>query len=203
MSTSRLYFGGSFNPLHVGHLICARAVAEQRGFGKVVLIPTAQPPHKTGDTSIIAAEHRLAMCRLVAEEDPFFEAEDIEIQKGGMSYTIETVRELARRTGQKAHWLIGADMAAILPQWRESQALIREVEFVLMARPGWTFDWQSLPEAYRALRHNVVSAPLIQISATEIRQRLARGLPINYLVPPTIERYIHHHSLYQSPSREH
>lgn len=197
---TRLHFGGSFNPPHLGHLICARAVAEARGFGQVVLLPSSQPPHKPGDTSLAPAVDRLAMCRLAVADDPLFAVDDLEIRRDGPSYTIDTVR-LLRQRQERVCWLIGADMAAILPQWRQSQELLEEVEFVLMARPGWAFDWGKLPEPYRKLRHHVVAAPLIEISATDIRRRIAAGLPIRYLVSPAVEQYIEQHGLYRHPSR--
>src|SRR6185436_942714 len=93
-----LYFGGSFNPIHVGHLICARAVAEKAGFEKVILIPCAQPPHKRGVEGLAASEDRLEMCRLAAAKQPdLFEVDDLEIKRPPPSYTIDTVRELKKR----------------------------------------------------------------------------------------------------------
>src|SRR5215204_3176269 len=93
----RLCFGGSFNPIHHGHLICARAAAEAAGFERVVLIPSALPPHKLDDTELASSTDRLAMCRLAVEGDPWFEVEDIELIRKGPSYTIDTARELRRR----------------------------------------------------------------------------------------------------------
>ncbi|MGE5610873.1 MAG: nicotinate (nicotinamide) nucleotide adenylyltransferase [Bacillota bacterium] len=193
----RLCFGGSFNPIHHGHLICARAIAESAGFGKVVLIPSAQPPHKPINAELAAPEDRLVMCRLAAACQPeLFEVNDIELQRTGRSYTIDTVRILKQQGWERVYWLIGADMLRLLPHWYQPEALLREVHFVVMARPGWAFDWSSLPPAYRELEKNVQAAPQIDISATEIRQRLASGRPIEYLTPPTVIEYIHRQRLY-------
>jgi nicotinate-nucleotide adenylyltransferase len=190
--------GGSFNPIHVGHLICARAAAEAMGLDCVTLIPSAQPPHKPNDSSIAPAADRLAMCRLAVAEDPFFAVDDRELHRAGPSYTLDTVRQLRQDDAGEIYWLIGADMLAILPQWHQPQSLLQEVAFVIMARPGWRFDWGQLPREYQSLQSRVVSVPQIDISATAIRRRVGEGKPITYLVPPSVERYIHQHGLYQS-----
>src|SRR4051812_17449598 len=93
----KLCFGGSFNPIHLGHLLCARAVAEKAGFARVVLFPSSLPPHKLGATELAGAEHRLEMCRRAVAGDPLFEVNDLEVRREGPSYTIETARELHRQ----------------------------------------------------------------------------------------------------------
>src|SRR5207248_10743648 len=104
---------------------------------------------------------------------------------------------LARNLGEKVHWLIGADMLLDLPTWHRPQELLREVEFVVMARPGWSIDWSKLPPEMRKLEANVVEAPRIDISATDIRSRVRAGFPITYLTPPSVCRYIHEQALYR------
>ena len=193
----RLCFGGSFNPVHHGHLICARAVAEAAGFDRVVLIPNWLSPFKLSARKLASSEHRLAMCRLAVQGDEGFEVDDVEIAREGPSYTIDTARELCSRGWPEIHWLIGADMVSLLPKWHESDALLREVAFVVMARPGHPLDWASLPSAVQPLRSQVVIAPLIEISATDIRTRVAAGRSIDYLTPPSVCEYIAHHHLYR------
>lgn len=194
-----LCFGGSFNPIHVGHLICARAVAEAGGFDRVVLFPSAQPPHKPGSADLAPAEDRLAMCGLAAaEQGELFEVEDLELRRSGPSYTIDTAAELRRRGWPEVHWLVGADMLMSLPKWHRAGELLQQVAFVVMARPGWTLDWSLLPEPYRRLKANVIEAPLIQLGATEIRQRVAAGRSIAYLTVPSVVKYIHEHGLYRA-----
>jgi nicotinate-nucleotide adenylyltransferase len=197
ITVRRLFFGGSFNPIHVGHLLCAAAAAEIAGFDRIVLVPNRQPPHKQGHTEIAAEADRLAMCRLAAAGDARFEVSEIELLREGPSYTIDSARELRRRGEPDIAWLIGADMAQYLPQWHEPAKLLAEVRFVLMARPGWPFDWLTVPAEYRHLERHVVQTPLIQISSTEIRQRVAAGKPINYMTTPAVVDYIREHGLYR------
>ena len=138
------------------------------------------------------------MCRLAVEGDPLYTVDDVEMRRSGPSYTIDTVREFRRRGWPSVSWLIGADMLNFLPHWHDPYALLAEVDFVVMARPGFDFDWQQLPEPFHKLKKNVVEAPLIDISSTEIRRRVARGEPIDGLTPPEVVDYIHAHGLYRS-----
>lgn len=192
-----LYFGGSFNPIHHGHLICARAVAEAAGFTRVSLIPTAQPPHKAISTDLAPAGDRLEMCQLAIADSPLFQVDPTEVERQGPSYTIDTVRTFAASGRGKVDWLIGADMLLFLPKWHKAEELIVEVNFVIMARPGWRLDWSTLPEPFRGLRNCIVQAPMIDIRATEIRRRVAAGASIEYLTPSNVCRYIRQHGLYQ------
>ena len=195
---TKLCFGGSFNPIHVGHLLVARAVAEALRFERVVLIPSAHPPHKPRAADLAESCHRLEMCQAVSRADPFFEVDSLELHRAGPSYTIDSVRELAGRgMSTPVSWLIGADMLQILPKWHRPADLLREVRFVIARRPGSVIDWLSLPPEFRHLEANVVEAPLMQVSATEIRRRLAQGRSIRYLVPPEVEQYIDEHRLYR------
>jgi nicotinate-nucleotide adenylyltransferase len=139
----------------------------------------------------------LRLCELAAGVTDGFEVESLEIERTGPSYTIDTARELTRRGWGRASWLIGADMLRGLPTWREPGALLVEVDFVVVARPGWTFDWETMPPAYRVLRDRVVDVPQIDISATEIRRRVASNLPIDFLTPEPVVRYIHDRGLYR------
>ena len=136
-----LCFGGSFNPIHNGHLICAQAVAAKAGYDRVLLIPSAQPPHKPADVDLAPTPHRLAMCRLAAQTVAGLDVDDIETRRSGPSYTLDTVHELGGRLGTPVHWLIGADMLLYLPKWHRPLDLLRDVNFVIMRRPGYEIDW--------------------------------------------------------------
>jgi nicotinate-nucleotide adenylyltransferase len=193
----RLCFGGSFNPIHHGHLICARAAAEKAGFNEVILIPAAVPPHKTTSSELAAASHRLEMCKLASsmESDLFF-VDDIELARGERSFTLETVRALKQRGWKEVFWLVGADMLLDLPNWHRPQELVKEVNLVVVARPGWKIDWASLPPLSQSLRQSVIEAPLVDIRATDIRRRVAHGQSIAYLTPQPVVEYIQQQRLY-------
>ena len=193
----RLCFGGSFNPIHHGHLIGARAVAEAAGFDRVVLIPSALPPHKLRAIGMAPPEHRLAMCRLAVEGDGMFEVDDLELTRSGPSYTIDTARQMRLRGWPDVHWLVGADTVPLLPEWHEPDTLLKEVTFVVMARPGHVLDWPSLPASLRPLQKNVAEAPLVEISASDIRRHVAAGRSVRYLVPPAVEAYLLRNNLYR------
>ena len=196
-----LFFGGSFNPIHHGHLRCAEAVANTAGYDRVVLIPNSRSPHKPDNPELASPQDRLAMCRLAIDEregrTPPFEVSDTETRRSGPSYTIDTAQELRSQGNAEVHWLIGADMLVSLPQWHRPLELLRAVKFLVMARPGWTIDWAALPPEYRHLKDHVVAAPVIDISSTEIRQRVRQNLPIDNLVPASVARYIAAHQLYR------
>ena len=136
------------------------------------------------------------MCRLAVERSDLFDVSDLELRRSGPSYTVDTARALTRNGWDRVAWLIGGDTLPLLPDWHEPDALLREVEFVVVARPGWSIDWQSLPAAYHPLRARVVTAPLIEISATDIRRRVATGRSIDYLTPPSVVDYIRDRGVY-------
>ena len=122
----------------------------------------------------------------------------MELERSGPSYTIDTLRELRQRGWPEVNWLIGADQVAALPRWHEPTALLREANFLVMARPGWSFDWHSLPPEFRVLQNHVVEAPLIDISATDIRRRVRERQPIDHLVPPAVADYIRDRGIYRT-----
>lgn len=197
-----LCFGGSFNPIHNGHLLCARAAVKYRGFNQVVVIPSAQPPHKPQDADLAPAKDRFAMARLACEfsSDDLvkFVPNDIEIARSGPSYTIHTVRELRRIGWPEVWWLIGADMLNYLASWHQAEQLIHECNFLILARPGVELMWNALPQNFRErLEPNLVPAPLVDISATDIRRRVREGLPINDLTVPPVVEYIRANGLYR------
>ncbi len=196
-------YGGSFDPIHVGHLISARSVAEALSFSTVILIPSARPPHKEG-AAMTSAEHRLAMVRLAIEGDPLFEASDVELGRAGPSYTLDTVAEFHRRFGDTAElfWIIGADSLPELPTWHRIDELVKRVTIVTAARPGSVkpavADLADAvgEEAARALLSDRCPTPEIDISATRIRARVAAGDSVRYLTPEAVASYIQRHGLY-------
>ena len=194
----KICLGGTFNPIHLGHLLCARAAAEAAGADGVVLFPAGSPAHKPNDPDLASAQDRLEMCRLAVAGIPGFSVDDREVRRPGPTFTIHTVRELKAEGWNPVTWLIGGDMLNILPSWHQADALLSEARFLIMVRPGAELAWPSLPPAYQALRQNVVRVPRIEISATEIRSRVQAGLPIDFLTMPAVCRYIADHRLYQA-----
>jgi nicotinate-nucleotide adenylyltransferase len=190
-------------------LICARAVAEKRGYERLLLIPSGQPPHKPTQADLASGAQRLHMCRLAIEVDETrshhnqagkhatLALSDLELPRTGPSYTLDTVRQLRDQGWPEVHWLIGADMLNSLPNWHQPTALLREATFIIMARPGVTIDFSKLPDYMASLEHNVTEAPLVQISSSDIRARVRAGLSIQYLTPPPVVDYISEQGLYR------
>jgi nicotinate-nucleotide adenylyltransferase len=143
------------------------------------------------------AQDRLTMCRLAIEGDWLFETSDIELRMAGPSFTIETARELKRQGWTSVSWLIGGDTVKNLPTWHESGALLAEIEFVVMDRPGSPIDWNALPPMYQVLRSCAVMLPLIEISASDIRSRIRDERPVRYLTPDPVVKYIADNGLYR------
>jgi nicotinate-nucleotide adenylyltransferase len=191
-----LCLGGSFNPIHHGHLVCARSAMETAGYQRLAVIPSAQPPHKPQHADLATPRQRLRMCQLAIGHTATFVVEDIELGRTGPSYTLDTARALKLQGWSEVHWLIGADMLNYLPQWHRPLELLDEVHFLVMARPGSKFDWGSLPAEYQILRQRVVEVPQIDISSTQIRTRVHENLPIDYLTPPAVVEYIRVNRLY-------
>jgi len=184
-------FGGSFDPVHVGHLIVGRAVAEELGLEQLRFMPTGEQPLKQGRHAA-SAHHRAAMVALALDREPRVALERLEADRPGPSYTVDTLRALrAREPGREFMLLLGADAAADLDQWREAAALPGLARLVAFARPGTTRPTHSL-------LHQVVEAPAVEISSTAIRQRVAAGHSIRYLVPDAVAEYIAAQGLYRN-----
>jgi nicotinate-nucleotide adenylyltransferase len=187
-------FGGTFNPPHVGHLIVAESVRDSLRLGRVLFIPAARSPHK-GMQSLAPAEHRLAMTRLAVEGNPGFEASDIEIQRGGTSYTVDTLREIARmHPGATLKLLIGADNLFDFEGWKSPGDILDLADLVVLTRPG--FDPPSNRSGFME-RATLVTVPQIGVSGTDVRRRVKFNQSVRYLVPPAVEEYIRRHALYK------
>lgn len=195
------YLGGSFDPVHLGHLALARACREGARLDRVVLVVAGRPPHKP-DRRLAAAEHRVAMARLAAGDDPRLAVDERETLRSGPSFTLETVRALeAERPGDELYWLIGGDTLPELPTWREVETLADLVGFVIAARRGHDPEGglEGLPSSLRGrLRSVVVPMRPVDVSATEVRQRVREGRPIDDLVPEAVRRYIEEKGLYRA-----
>lgn len=178
-------YGGSFDPVHLGHLLVARAALEELHLHQVLFIPAARSPFKPSSQPAPDAL-RLRWLRIALAGEPRFQLTDLEIQRGGTSYTVDTVRVVQQRhPGARLHWLIGADHVPTLPQWREAHALAQLVEFVVIPRPG--SHPAPVPEPFQA-RH-LRGWPL-SVSSSAVRDRLRTGLPVDHLLPPHVAEAI-------------
>lgn len=182
--------GGSFDPVHHGHLIVADRAAEALGLDTVLFVPCAQQPLKPHGP-VATAAHRAAMVRLAIEGHPRFAVDTCELDRPGPSYTVDTLRELATRfPGTRLVLVLGADAAASLPRWRMADEVARLAEIAVLTRPG-------VPDVTSAFVKHLVATPAIEISASDIRARCLTGKPIRYLVPEAVDRYIAKHKLYR------
>lgn len=189
-----LLFGGTFNPVHWGHLILAEELREEFGYDLVLFVPSARPPHKEV-ASEPGPEARLAMLSLALEDNPRFAVDDCELSRPGLSYTIDTLRHIAGRAGLegKPGLVMGDDLVPGFPSWHEPAAIAAESDIVIARRDPAGEGWPQL--AYPHLR---ASNRLIPLSSSEIRARVASGRSIRYLVPEAVRLYIEEGGLYDA-----
>jgi nicotinate-nucleotide adenylyltransferase len=184
-------FGGSFDPVHLGHLLVAQAAREELNLDRLFFIPAAQSPFKPERKPTPAGE-RLRLLRLTLAGKTWCELDEQEIRRGGISYTIDTIRDFARRFPKaRLFYLIGADHVPKLPQWREAKELAGRVEFVVIPRPGQVDS--SLPAPFRG---QMLRGFPLGVSSSQIRERVKAGLPIDHLVPPAVAEAIRNNQLY-------
>jgi nicotinate-nucleotide adenylyltransferase len=199
-----LLYGGSFDPIHHGHLISALCVADRLNVERVLLIPCAQSPLKR-DRELSAWRHRLEMCRRAARLDARFDVCDWEAQRPGPSFTIHTVRYFRTvfPAPEPLYWLLGQDSLASLQHWMQIEELVTLVTFVTAARPGGAsanFDalQKTLPsDAVAQIRAHIFDTPEIEISASEIRTRAKAGGSVQYFVPAAVAEYVAECGLYR------
>lgn len=199
------FFGGTFDPVHHGHLVIARAIAELGGFARVHLVPAYQPPHKSAAHA--TPEQRLAMLALAVAGEERLAVCPIELDRPGPSYTYQTLEALRELHGPATplHWVIGADMLEELYLWRRIDRVLELARVLVAARPPWDQELDGLFEGLTArlgggavekLRQGVIRTPLLEIASRDIRERISRGAAIRYLVPEAVEGYIRANSLY-------
>ena len=191
-------FGGTFDPIHMGHLIVAEDARAALGLDKVLFIPAGQPWFKSY-RQITEAHHRLAMVRLAVEGNPSFDVTDIEIRRTGPSYTVDTLAEL-REQYPDAEFIVilGVDALREIDRWHQPRKLFELASVVGMARPGTAINLSVLHAAIpgSSSRIRLLDSALIDISGTEVRQRVAEGRSVRYRVPVAVERYIRENGLY-------
>ncbi len=184
-------FGGSFNPVHLGHLLVAQAAREELALSRIHFIPAAQSPFKP-DIELAPAAERLRLLRLATAGHTNTEVDDQETRRGGVSYTIDTVRDyLSRFPGVRLFYLIGADHVAQLPKWRDAAELARALEFVIIPRPGEAH--MPLPVPFRG---RTLSGFPLGVSSSQVRDRVKAGRPVDLLVGPAVAEAIRNNRLY-------
>ena len=207
--------GGTFNPVHFGHLRTAEEVAESLLLAQVIFMPAAQPPHK-GDVGLVAFRHRYRMLELAVEDNPRFTLSDLEHQRPGKSYSVETLTQLATLygRGEELYFVLGLDAFMELPTWKSYLELFSLCHFVVVARPGYSstsldamlktqvsdeyvFDRKVDAFIHPSL-HTVYyrEVTLLGISSSSIREKLARGRSVRYLLPERVEAYVYQQGLY-------
>jgi nicotinate-nucleotide adenylyltransferase len=195
--------GGTFNPVHLGHLILAQSAMEYHDLAQVILMPCASPPHKPAPF-LAADEHRMAMLRMATEDNLSLEVSDIEIARGGTSYTVDTVRMLkGLRPEAELFFIIGTDTLTELHQWKNVYELLSLCGFLTFGRPGFGVDTIRPEDLYlddpwpERLLKKITAGRQVDISSSDVRYRVAEGMSIRYLVPPEVEMYIAEHGLYR------
>jgi nicotinate-nucleotide adenylyltransferase len=184
--------GGTFDPIHIGHLIIAQEALWQCGLDRVLFMVTAQPPHKKAPKA--GAEDRYAMVELALNGTRGFQPSRLEIERGGNSYTVQTLHELHRVYPEAAHyWIVGGDSLLEFRMWEDPDDVIRLANLIVAPRPG--FDLSKVDPALGG-KVIVLDSPQVGISSTEVRRRIQEGAPVRFLIPRVVEEYIYGHRLY-------
>ena len=199
LSAAAGILGGTFNPPHVGHLLMAQEALDQLGLDRVVFMPVSRPPHKEAPEDPGAAV-RLELCGLAVAGDERFAVSTVEIERGGASFTVDTLRALHDLAPEHAlTFIVGGDMAHSLPSWREPREVLRLARLAVAERSGVRREdlarlLESLHDGDRVVFFDM---PRIDVSSSAIRRRVAEGRPIRYLVPPAVEAAIEERHLYR------
>ena len=183
-------FGGTFDPVHIGHLVAASEVHSALALDRMLLVPADVQPFKQAK-EVTPAVHRLAMARLAVADDPRIEVSDVDVVRGAPTYAVDTLTDLsAEFPGAELFFVAGMDALARLDEWREPERLRSMATFVGVTRPGY-----SLPPGEAGA--TLVEVPALPVSSTDVRSRVQRGQPVRYLVPGVVADYIQEHKLYR------
>ncbi len=194
--------GGTFDPIHIGHLVVADEVTARLGLAEVLFVPAGQPWLKA-KIRISAAKHRVQMVRLAIAGKPYFKLSTMEIERSGPTYTVDTIKKLSEKlgTGDELFFILGWENLEDLPRWHQPELLISMCRLVAVPRVGCPVpDLGSLEEVIPGVSQRVIllDKPEIDISASVIRERVSQGLSIEHLVPEPVEKYIRQNKLYLS-----
>jgi nicotinate-nucleotide adenylyltransferase len=195
--------GGTFNPPHLGHLVCAQEAYVQLHLDRLMLIPTRIPPHKPVDEEP-GPEHRLELCRAAVADDERFSVSDLEVTREGSSYTVDTLEALkSLAPDTELFFILGGDVAAGLPQWHEPERVLSLATLAVAGRRGTSQASvkQALGQLQGGERTQFFRMPRIGFSSTMVRDRVREGQPIKYIVPDAVAGYIKEHGLYGGPAQ--
>jgi len=191
-------FGGTFDPIHYGHLVAAEEARAVLKLERVLIVPAGQPPHKTTHP-ITPAEHRVAMVQLAIASNPAFVLSRVDLDRPGPHYSVDMVMRLRRQLGPgEVYFIVGMDSLMELPTWHEAERLMGLCYIVGVNRPGYTYDLAPLEKAVPGISSHicVLEAPQLEISSHDLQERVRRGMPIKYQLPEAVEEYIYRHKLY-------
>jgi nicotinate-nucleotide adenylyltransferase len=189
--------GGTFNPIHIGHLILAEEVREKLKLDKVVFVPTYLPPHKD-NSDIAPAKARMAMVKLAIRGNRYFLASDMEIRRDGRSYTIDTLKEFKKIYPQdELYFIIGSDLLKYLDDWKDWDEIAKMVKFIVATRPGYPLEEISTYIASRETGASTVAIRAVDVSGFEIRKAIKENRSFRYLVPEVVYKYIGKKNLYR------
>ena len=200
MSERLAILGGTFDPIHFGHLAIAEEIRWQLQVGRIFFVPAAQQPLKVHH-HVATANDRLEMVQLATANNPGFTVCDLEVRRGGRSYSVDTVAALREEHPDAQFTFVGgADILLELPRWHQIERLLELCEFAIVTRPGYQLDFDPLYAVLPAARDRMVAVtgPALDISATDLRARLARGAPVRYQLPDPVLQYIQDHGLYRA-----
>lgn len=194
-------YGGTFDPIHYGHLMCAQNIKEMYDLDKVIFVPSGIPPHKNLK-EVTSAKHRFNMVWHAIDKNPCFEVSDVEIQREGYTYSVDTIKLLRKKYKDEAllFYIIGADVVLDLLNWKDCHEVFKLCSFIAALRPGYKKERvieyiKYLKSAYNADIY-VTEVPLIQLSSTDIRNRVKKSKSVKYYIPERVEEYIIKKSLY-------
>ena len=190
--------GGTFDPVHLGHLIIAEEAADRLGLDVVVFVP-ARDPWRKERSDIASAADRMAMVRLATRDNPRFRVSEVDLKREGPSYSVDTLDDLREQEDDaQLYFLVGYDTLMDIPHWREPKRLMNLAHLVTVVRPGYAIDFEVLERVMPGVRHNVtlLEIPEVGISSTEVRRRIAAGKSVRYWVPEPVAEYIRQRGLY-------
>ncbi len=193
--------GGTFNPIHYGHIVAAECARDAFHLDRVLFVPAARPPHKDLD-EVLDSQHRFEMVKIAVKDNPDFEVSALELERKGLSYTVDTIASYQQEyPGAKIFFIIGVDALLLINTWKDVERLATLCNFIVVTRPGYqlSHEEEHFCEIPDVIWEKILLVPIPElfISSSDIRQRVAQGQTIKYLLPPAIEEYILKNDLYR------